>query len=82
MPRVLMMKAGDEQVQLGLPYLENSIVEAQVVEHLRGDKLYAGKYKAKKHYKRQWGVRNELTKFVVTKIYTESDDFVPVIEGQ
>mmetsp|Transcript_33225 Transcript_33225/g.46368 ORF Transcript_33225/g.46368 Transcript_33225/m.46368 type:complete len:222 (+) Transcript_33225:46-711(+) len=77
LPRVLLMKMAQDKVQLGLPYLEEAVVEAQVVEHLRGEKLTAGKYKPKKHYRRKWGVRDELTKFVVTKIHTDSTDFIP-----
>jgi len=81
LPRVLLMKMAADKVQLGLPYLEEAIVEAKVVEHLRGDKLTAGKYKPKKHYRRRWGVRDELTKFVVTKIHTDSTDFIPTADA-
>ncbi|GAB5358040.1 hypothetical protein AAMO2058_000424700 [Amorphochlora amoebiformis] len=80
LPRVLLMKMAADKVQLGLPYCEDAIVEAQVVEHLRGEKLRAGKYKPKKHYRRTWGVRDELTKFVVTKIHTDSTDFIPTYD--
>jgi len=81
LPRVLLMKLGEDKVQLGLPYLEEGIVEAQVVEHLRGNKLTAGKYKPKKHYRRKWGARDELTKFVVTKIHSDGGEFIPNLEN-
>eukprot|EP00472_Partenskyella_glossopodia_P005911 CAMPEP_0197541016 /NCGR_PEP_ID=MMETSP1318-20131121/66919_1 /TAXON_ID=552666 /ORGANISM="Partenskyella glossopodia, Strain RCC365" /LENGTH=233 /DNA_ID=CAMNT_0043100141 /DNA_START=62 /DNA_END=763 /DNA_ORIENTATION=+ len=81
LPRVLLMKMGQDKVQLGLPYLEEGVVEAQVVEHLRGDKLDAGKYKPKKHYRRRWGVRDELTKFVVTKIHSDQTEFLPSLDA-
>jgi len=53
---------------VGAPYLEDVAVEAEVLEELRGPKVIVYKMKPKKHYRRKNGHRQELTKFMVTKI--------------
>ncbi|KAF6263501.1 plastid/chloroplast ribosomal protein L21 [Scenedesmus sp. NREL 46B-D3] len=65
--RVLALKQGDS-FTVGKPYLEDVAVEAEVLEELRGPKLIVYKMKPKKHYRRKTGHRQELTKFMVTKI--------------
>lgn len=54
----------------GRPYLENAIVEAEILEELKGEKVIVYKMKPKKHYQRKNGHRQPLTKFLVTKIST------------
>lgn len=65
--RVLALK--DEGVfHVGRPYLESVIVEAEVLEDVKGPKLTIFKMNSKKHYRKKTGHRQPLTKFLITKI--------------
>jgi large subunit ribosomal protein L21 len=48
--------------------LEKVKVEAEVVEHLRGEKIKVFKYKAKKGYRKRRGHRSSLTKLEVKDV--------------
>lgn len=65
--RVLALKA-DGEFHVGRPYLPNVMVEAEIIEELKGPKVTIYKMKPKKHYRRTAGHRQPLTKFRVTKI--------------
>lgn len=60
----------DEQgkVFLGTPFLENIRVNATVINHFRGKKIHRLKFKRKKHYRRFYGHRQEMTRIVINKI--------------
>ncbi|MEW6636221.1 MAG: 50S ribosomal protein L21 [Actinomycetota bacterium] len=42
--------------------------KAQILEHLRGEKLYVYKYKPKKGYRKKTGHRQELTRIRITEV--------------
>ncbi len=65
--KVLLVKKG-EDVVLGNPYVEKSLVKAEVVATKKGPKVEAMKYKAKSRYRRRWGYRPNLVRFVVKEI--------------
>ncbi len=65
--RVLAYK-NNGQLTVGKPYLENINIEAEIIEELRGPKVIVYKMKPKKHYRRKQGHRQDLTKFMVTKV--------------
>eukprot|EP00877_Chromochloris_zofingiensis_P006108 jgi/Chrzof1/1750/Cz10g19180.t1 len=65
--RVLALKS-EGNFTVGQPYLDNVAVEAEILEELRGPKVLVYKMKPKKHYRRKNGHRQELSKFMVTKI--------------
>eukprot|EP00884_Botryococcus_braunii_P008585 jgi/Botrbrau1/17728/Bobra.0166s0149.1 len=65
--RVLALK-NEGELTVGVPYLENVKVEAEILEDVKGPKLTIFKYRPKKHYRRKTGHRQPLTKFLVTKI--------------
>jgi large subunit ribosomal protein L21 len=65
--RVLALKH-DGKFTVGKPYLDTVAVEAEVIDELRGPKVIVYKMRPKKHYRRKQGHRQELTKFMVTKI--------------
>jgi len=65
--RVLALKSGDK-FEVGKPYLEGVSVQATVLEELRGPKVIVYKMKPKKHTRKKNGHRQELTKFLVTKV--------------
>ena len=48
--------------------LASALVEAEIVEHLRGPKLRVFKFKPKRGYKRRTGHRQELTRIRITSI--------------
>ena len=65
--RVLMVNA-DGKVTVGSPTVLGATVEADVVEHIRGDKVVTFKMKRRKGYHKTIGHRQELTVVKVTEI--------------
>lgn len=65
--RILFAKQ-DGKFSVGQPYLEKVNIEAEIIEELRGPKLIVYKMQRKKHYRKKQGHRQDLTKFLVTKI--------------
>ncbi len=58
------------EVQLGMPSLKQK-VSAQILQHLKGDKIRVAKFKAKVRYRRVRGFRPKLTKLKIIKINNE-----------
>ncbi|KXK07649.1 MAG: 50S ribosomal protein L21 [Candidatus Dojkabacteria bacterium] len=56
------------KVSVGTPYVEKATVKAEIVEHIRGEKIRMMTYKAKARSRRRVGHRQELTKVKITKI--------------
>jgi|TARA_X000000950_G_C13705732_1_gene574037 large subunit ribosomal protein L21 len=65
--RVLLVKKNDE-VHVGDPYLKDSKVIGQVVEHFSGPKLIVYKMKSKKKFRRKKGHRQAMTKLLINTI--------------
>lgn len=63
---VLAVSDGKE-LKVGTPTVSGAKVQAEVLEHLRADKVTAFKRKRRKGYKRRMGHRQELTKIKITK---------------
>lgn len=57
---VLMVVDGDD-VKIGQPLLEGASVEAEVIDHGRGDKIRIIKHKRRKHYHKEQGHRQWYT---------------------
>lgn len=64
---VLMVANGDD-VKIGAPYVENSKVSANIVEHGRGDKVRIIKFNRRKHFRKQMGHRQAYTAIKITGI--------------
>jgi large subunit ribosomal protein L21 len=62
------MFSGDDKFVGGGSDLEKVKVEAEVVEHLRGEKIRVFRYKAKKGYRKRRGHRSALTKLEVKDV--------------
>jgi large subunit ribosomal protein L21 len=62
------MFSGDDKFVGGGSDLDKVKVEAEVVEHLRGEKIKVFKYKAKKGYRKRRGHRSSLTKLEVKDV--------------
>ena len=62
------MFSGDDKFVGSGSDLEKVKVEAEVVEHLRGEKIKVFKYKAKKGYRKRRGHRSALTRLEVKDV--------------
>ena len=58
--RVLMVNDGASP-KFGTPLVENATVDAEVLEHKKGDKIIAFKMRRRKGYRRKKGFRRDLT---------------------
>lgn len=56
-----------EDLEIGTPTLTKN-VQAEILEHLKGDKIRVAKFKAKVRYRRVRGFRSRLTKLKISKI--------------
>jgi large subunit ribosomal protein L21 len=65
--RVLLVNA-DGKISVGSPTVTGATVEADVVEHIRGDKVVTFKMKRRKGYHKTIGHRQELTVVKVKEI--------------
>ncbi len=58
----------DKDVKVGAPVVDGAVVEAKVVDQVKGEKISGFKYKAKARYRRRYGHRQQLTKVEIKKI--------------
>ena len=56
------------QLKVGTPLLKGAVVEGEVVEQFRAEKVWAFKMKRRKSYRRTIGHRQNLTKVKITAI--------------
>lgn len=66
----VLLVAADDGVQVGRPMVEGARVVAEVVEHLRGEKIRVFKYKNKTRYRRRKGHRQNYTRLTIRRIVT------------
>ncbi len=65
--RVLALSDG-AQLTVGTPMVDGAAVTAEVVEHLRGPKVFSFKKKRRKGYKRKVGHRQDLTRIKIISL--------------
>lgn len=65
--QVLVLADGD-RIAVGQPTVKGAKVTAEVVEHLRGDKVRVFKFKRRREYRRRRGHRDALTRIKVSAI--------------
>lgn len=70
----MLLVAGDGGVRVGAPQVQNARVIAEVVEHLRGDKIRIFKYKNKTRYRRRMGHRQDFTRLTIREILTSAPE--------
>ena len=58
----------DGKIKVGSPKVKGAKVTAEILEHLKGDKVIVFKKKRRKGYKVKNGHRQELTKLVIKEI--------------
>src|SRR6266699_7076564 len=66
--RVLLVAGDGDQARVGSPGVDGAIVRAEVVEHIRGEKIIVFRYKSKVRYRRKTGHRQSLTRLRITDI--------------
>ena len=65
--QVLVLADGD-RIAVGQPTVKGAKVTAEVVEHLRGEKVRVFKFKRRREYRRRRGHRDALTRIKVSAI--------------
>lgn len=58
----------NDKVEIGQPHLKNRVIEAEVIDNLKGEKVRVATYKAKSRYRKVKGFRPKITKIKITKI--------------
>ncbi len=65
--KVLLVDDGGK-VKVGKPLVKGAVIDAQIVSHLRGDKVVVFKKKRRKGYQKSNGFRKDLSKVLIEKI--------------
>lgn len=58
----------DGKVKVGKPLVKGAAIDAQIISHLRGDKVVVFKKKRRKGYQKSNGFREDLSKVLIEKI--------------
>ena len=64
----VLMLSGEENIEVGSPFLADASVTGKVVKHGKGEKIIIFKYKSKKNYRRKAGHRQPFTQVEITGI--------------
>ncbi len=64
----VLLISNDDKVNVGAPFLSNAVVLAQIVSHLRGDKVLVFKKKRRKTYQKLNGHRQNFTEILIEDI--------------
>ncbi|MGQ9707407.1 MAG: 50S ribosomal protein L21 [bacterium] len=64
----VMMVRTDEQAIVGTPLVPNATVEANIVDHIKKEKVTVYKFIRRENYRRKKGHRQPLTRVRITKI--------------
>src|SRR5438477_6097312 len=75
--RVLLVAGNGDQARVGSPGVEGAVVRAEVVEHIRGEKIIVFRYKSKVRYRRKTGHRQSLTRLRITDILVDGESSLP-----
>ena len=67
----VLMVGGSDKPKLGKPLVSGAKVPAEVVEHVRADKIIVFKKKRRHNYRRKRGHRQNLTVLRITDILTD-----------
>ncbi len=64
----ILLLSKDKKIELGQPYIKDAKVEAEVVKHIKGEKVVSFKYRRRKssHWKK--GHRQQLTQLKIKEI--------------
>jgi large subunit ribosomal protein L21 len=81
--RVLLVAGnGNGEARVGSPGVAGAVVRAEVVEHIRGEKIIVFRYKSKVRYRRKTGHRQSLTRLRITDILLDGASSVARAESR
>jgi large subunit ribosomal protein L21 len=66
--RVLLVRADEENLTVGQPYVEGAVVKGKVLRHGKARKIIIYKMRPKKGYRRKKGHRQQYSRFMVESI--------------
>jgi large subunit ribosomal protein L21 len=69
--RVLLVGDNGGSPRIGTPGIAGAVVRAEVLEHIRGEKIVVFRYKSKVRYRRKTGHRQSLTRLRITDILVD-----------
>ena len=75
--RVLLVGGNGDAPRIGTPGVSGAVVRAEVVAHIRGDKIVVFRYKSKVRYRRKTGHRQALTRLRITDILLDGKSTAP-----
>jgi large subunit ribosomal protein L21 len=79
--RVLLVAGnGTPEARVGAPAVDGAVVRAEVVDHIRGEKIIVFRYKSKVRYRRKTGHRQALTRLRITDILVDGASALPLAE--
>ena len=64
----VLLIGNDGNAKIGAPYISGAAVKAEVVDHIKGDKIIVFKKKRRQNYRRKNGHRQNLTVLKITGI--------------
>ncbi len=64
----ILLVDNDGSVKVGKPLVKGAAIDAQIITHLRGDKVVVFKKKRRKGYQKSNGFRKDLSKVLIEKI--------------
>lgn len=64
----VMLKDVGGNITVGAPYIERAMVKAQVIKHIKGEKVLVFHKKRRKGYQKMNGHRQYLTQILITDI--------------
>src|SRR5512145_357659 len=64
----VLLVSNEEKVNVGAPFIPDAVVLAQIVSHLRGDKVLVFKKKRRKTYQKLSGHRQNFTEIIIEDI--------------
>ncbi len=71
---------GDDAARVGSPGVAGAVVRAEVVEHIRGEKIIVFRYKSKVRYRRKTGHRQSLTRLRIMDILLDGASSIAAVE--
>src|SRR6202011_4271764 len=80
--RVLLVAGNGDAARVGSPGVAGAIVRAEVVEHIRGQKIIVFRYKSKVRYRRKTGHRQSLTRVRITDILLDGASTTPTVVAE
>ena len=67
----VLLLVDEGRVEVGQPILSNVVVEGEVIDQHKGEKVRVANFRAKSRYRRVKGFRAQLTKIKINKIITK-----------